>query len=40
MYMASLYDVIHSIRTLDDIKIFSILKNGIRIECQKSTKTS
>ena len=25
---------------LDDIKKFSILKNGIGIECQKSTKSS
>ena len=25
---------------LDDIKLFSILKNGIGIECQKSTKAS
>ena len=28
------------LQKLDDIKKFSILKNGIGIECQKSTKTS
>ena len=31
---------VHTLYELDDIEKFSILENGIGIECQKSTKTS